>query len=171
MWARWPGVLAVCAASLAVAGTLSAAAVGRAGTAVHGVVAARTASPPRTAAGGQIAAAGHTAAAGPFATLLFLQADYSAKCFAWGRRYVQTGTTVQSAGTTPPFWQHTEAVAGGACNVPTASCYGTPRGFRYSAPDEIIAHTRALQPGQWFTLEAFVLVTGTNPPYTTNRTR
>jgi len=294
MRARWPRVLAVCAAPLVVAGTLSAAAVGRTGAAEHGTVAARAASPAGTAA------AGHTAAAGPFATLLFsrtemtaadncvpdntgiatldkvapflhslgmagtgtlitgktgqttrhcshrneslnaswtdatnladtfgwsfvshtatypknwsrltpaqlraetcgsadtiashglpgahgliaypgaaglprqVQADYSAKCFAWGRRYVKTGTTLQSAGTTSPYWQHTEAVSGGACNVPAASCYATPRGFRYSTPDQIIAHVAALRPGQWFTLQAFVLVTGTNPPYTTNRTR
>jgi hypothetical protein len=295
MSSRWPGVLAVCAATVVVAGTMSAAAVGRTGSAAHEIVAAGT------APGAATAPAAGTAAPGPFATLLFsrtemtaadncvpdntgiaplgtkvapflrslgmsgtgtlitgktgqttrhcshrneslnaswadathlahafgwsfvshtatypknwgkltpaqlraetcgsadtiarhglpgahgliaypgaaglptqVQADYSAKCFAWGRRYVKTGTTLQSAGTTPPYWQHTEAVAGGACNVPTAPCYTTPRGFRYSTPDQIIAHVAALRPGQWFTLQAFVLVTGTNPSYRTNRTR
>jgi hypothetical protein len=94
-----------------------------------------------------------------------VQADYPAKCFAWGRRYVSTGTTLESAGTNPPYWQHTEAVAGGACNVPTASCYTvqTPRNSRYSTPNQIIAHITALRPGQWFTLQAFILVRGTKP--------
>jgi len=72
MRARWPRVLAVCAAPLVVAGTLSAAAVGRTGAAEHGTVAARAASPAGTAA------AGHTAAAGPFATLLFSRTEMTA---------------------------------------------------------------------------------------------
>jgi len=102
-----------------------------------------------------------------------VQAEYSAKCFAWGRRYFKAGTTLESAGTTPPYWQHTEAVAGGPCNVPVAPCYTvqSTNGSRYATPDQIIAHITALQPGQWFTLQAFILVTGTNPSYTSNTTR
>jgi hypothetical protein len=102
-----------------------------------------------------------------------VQADYSANCFAWGRRFTKTGTTPESAGTTPPYWQHTEAVSGGACNVPTAPCYTvqSPGNFRYITPDQIIAQVDALRPGQWFTLQAYILVTGTNPPYASNTTR
>jgi hypothetical protein len=34
-----------------------------------------------------------------------------------------------------------------------------------------IAKIQALQPGQWFTLQAYILVTGTNPGYAHNATR
>lgn len=102
-----------------------------------------------------------------------VQADYSAKCFAWGRRYVSDGTTPESAGTTPPYWQHTEAVSGGACNVPTAPCYTvqSPGNVRYTTPDQIIAQIASLRRGQWFTLQAYILVTGTNPAYTSDTAR
>jgi len=42
---------------------------------------------------------------------------------------------------------------------------------RYAAPAEIIALVNALKPGQWLTLQSFILVTGKNPPYTRNGTR
>jgi hypothetical protein len=102
-----------------------------------------------------------------------VQADYSAKCFAWGRRFGAAGTTLASAGQTPPYWQRTEAPSGGACNVSTASCYTvSSRGnWRYTTPDQVIAQVEALQPGQWLTLQAYILVRGTNPAYTNNTTR
>jgi hypothetical protein len=102
-----------------------------------------------------------------------VQADYSAKCFAWGRRYFSTGITPQQAGATPPYWQDTEAVNGGACNVPAAPCYQvqSTAGHRYTIPDQVIAGIAALKPGQWFTLQAFILVEGTNSRYTQNKDR
>ena len=36
---------------------------------------------------------------------------------------------------------------------------------------EIIALVDALQPGQWLSLQSYILVTGKNPPYTHNGTR
>ena len=102
-----------------------------------------------------------------------VQAKYGAKCFAWGREYDRSGTTTAAMGTTPPFWQFTRAFNGGPCNDPTASCYtiaaqGSPR---YATPSDIIALVNALQPGQWLTLQSYILVTGKNPPYAHNGTR
>ena len=102
-----------------------------------------------------------------------VQAKYGAKCFAWGREYQKSGTTTAAMGTTPPFWQFTRVFNGGPCNDPTATCYtiaahGSPR---YATPADIIALVNALQPGQWLTLQSFMLVTGKNPPYARNGTR
>jgi hypothetical protein len=104
-----------------------------------------------------------------------LQSNYGANCFAWGRTYNKSGTTLASAGTTPPYWQQTEAVNGGACHVKTAPCYNVSAGaggnLRYDEPSAIIAKIQALQPGQWFTLQAYILVTGSSPSYTHNATQ
>lgn len=102
-----------------------------------------------------------------------LQANYSANCFAWGRRYNSTGITWAAAGNTPPYWQGTSGPSGGACNTPGAPCYTvtSTNADRYSPPGPIIARIMALKPGQWFTLQAFILVTGTNPAYSQNGTR
>jgi hypothetical protein len=58
---------------------------------------------------------------------------------------------------------------GGACNVQTAPCYNVASATgghpRYLLPSTIIAQIQALQPGQWFTLQSYVLVTGSNPGY------
>ena len=102
-----------------------------------------------------------------------LQTNYAASCFAWGRRFNYTGTTTASAGTTPPYWQLTKAVNGGACNLVSAPCYTIPSvgNPRYNLPAPIIARIKALKAGQWFTLQAYVLVTGASPTYTSNATR
>jgi hypothetical protein len=104
-----------------------------------------------------------------------LQGGYSANCFAWGRAYNKSGTTPAANGTTPPYWQETEAVNGGACHVKGAPCYSVSSGAngraRYDEPSTIIARIQALQPGQWFTLQAYLLVTGSNPGYSQNATR
>ena len=102
-----------------------------------------------------------------------VQAKYGAKCFAWGREYDKSGTTTAAMGTTAPYWQLTRAFNGGPCNDPTAPCYtiaadGSPR---YATPDQIIGLVDALQPGQWLSLQSYILVTGKNPPYTHNGTR
>jgi hypothetical protein len=102
-----------------------------------------------------------------------VQAKYGARCFAWGREYDKSGTTEAAMGTTPPFWQFTRAFNGGPCNDPMASCYtitahGSPR---YATPSDIIALVDALQPGQWLSLQSYILVTGKNPPYVHNGTR
>jgi hypothetical protein len=104
--------------------------------------------------------------------ILALQRRYGAKCFAWGRKYGNNGLTVRSAGSTAPYWQRTMAVDGGSCNKPRASCYTVPGATgRYDDPRNVIAAINALQPGQWMTIQAYVLVTGTTPPYVSNTDR
>jgi hypothetical protein len=105
--------------------------------------------------------------------LTTVQATYGAECFAWGREYQKSGTTLASMGTTAPYWQYTRAFNGGPCNDPSATCYtivakGSPR---YAEPSTLINLVNALQPGQWLTLQAYILVTGKNPPYLHNGTR
>jgi hypothetical protein len=102
-----------------------------------------------------------------------VQRDYGARCFAWGRMYGSAGTTAAAAGTAPPYWQHTVAVNGGACNVSTAPCYtiastGSPR---YQLPAKFIGYLNAVGAGEWFTLQAYVLVTGKSPSYATSPIR
>lgn len=102
-----------------------------------------------------------------------VQAKYGVKCFAWGRKYDRSGTTTAAMGTTTPYWQFTRAFNGGPCNDRTAACYTMPAqgSPRYATPDEIIALVDALQPGQWLTLQSYILVTGKNPSYQDNGTR
>jgi hypothetical protein len=42
---------------------------------------------------------------------------------------------------------------------------------RYTLPSTLIARIEALKPGQWYTLQAYLLVTGKNPQYTSDRMR
>ena len=101
------------------------------------------------------------------------QATYGARCFAWGREYNRYQVTTAAMGTTPPFWQFTRAFNGGACNDPSAPCYTIPTqgNPHYAEPSQYIAMIDALQPGQWLTFQAYILVTGKNPPYAHNGTR
>jgi hypothetical protein len=103
-----------------------------------------------------------------------LQTQYGDTCFDWGRQYDQArhGLTTIAAATTPPHWQYTIAVVGGPCNDPTQPCYNVHvQNGRYTLPSTMIARIQALRPGQWFTLQAYLLVTGTNPKYTSDRMR
>ncbi len=97
-----------------------------------------------------------------------IQADYGSKCFAWGRQYGASGLTLSSAATTAPYWQRTQAGNGGACNDPTAACYTvvSSNDKRYSMPGDLVAQLDALTPGQWFSLQSFILVKGKSPTYT-----
>jgi hypothetical protein len=99
-----------------------------------------------------------------------LQTGYGQNCFAWARKYGHGGLTAQAAASTAPFWQNTEAVKGGPCNDPAAACYTiTAAGSaRYMDPAKVIAQVNRLQAGQWLTVQAYVLVTGTSPAYTTS---
>jgi hypothetical protein len=95
-----------------------------------------------------------------------LQTDYGAACFAWGRTYNPAATTLSPAASSSPFWQVTAAPKGGPCNDPTRACYGIDAlgSSRYALPSVQIAHVDALLPGEWMTLQSFVLVLGTSPP-------
>jgi hypothetical protein len=103
-----------------------------------------------------------------------LQEKYGQTCFDWGRQYLPSaeGITDASAAGTPPYWQYTIALTGGPCNDPTQPCYHVHvKNGHYTQPSTIIRHIKALKPGQWLTLQAYLLVTGTNPKYTYNKTR
>jgi hypothetical protein len=103
-----------------------------------------------------------------------LQTQYSSTCFDWGRQYDQAkhGVTPQSSATTPPYWAYSIAVVGGPCNDPTQPCYTVHvQNGRYTLPSTIISRIEALKAGQWYTLQAYLLVTGKNPKYTNDRMR
>jgi len=103
-----------------------------------------------------------------------LQTQYSSTCFDWGRQYDQAkhGLTKLADASTPPYWQYTLAVVGGQCNDPTQPCYTVHvQNGRYTLPSTMIKHIEALQPGQWFSLQAYLLVTGKNPKYAHNKMR
>jgi hypothetical protein len=102
-----------------------------------------------------------------------IQAKYGARCFAWGREYGRSGTTAAGMGAIAPYWQFTRAFNGGPCNDPVAACYtmAAQGSTRYATPGAIIALVKALQPGQWLSLQSYLLVTGKNPPYAHNGTR
>ena len=103
-----------------------------------------------------------------------LHTQYGQTCFAWGRQYnhPKHGITNMSAASTPPYWQYTNAVVGGPCNDSTQACYTVHvKNGRYTLPSTMIARIMALQPGQWFTLQAYLLVTGKNPNYSNDKMR
>ena len=104
-----------------------------------------------------------------------LQTQYGQTCFDWGRQYdhaVHGQNFLSTASTTPPYWVYPVAVVGGPCNDPTQPCYTVHvQTGRYTMPSTIIKQIQRLQPGQWYVLQAYVLVTGTNPHYTSNMNR
>jgi len=104
-----------------------------------------------------------------------LQTQYGQTCFDWGRQYdhAMHGTTdLATASTTPPYWAYPVAVVGGPCNDPAQPCYTVHvQNGRYTMPSTIIKQIERLKPGQWYTLQAYLLVTGTNPKYTSNNMR
>ena len=106
--------------------------------------------------------------------VLNLQTQYSQYCFDWGRKSnvnSKRGITDPSAATTPPYWQYTSGIVGGNCNNSALPCYNLGSNTRYSLPSNIIRRIQNLQPGQWLTLQAYILVTGKNPAYTQDRMR
>jgi hypothetical protein len=105
-----------------------------------------------------------------------LQTNFGANCFAWGRQYGNNGITQSSAGNTSPYWQYTAATNGGSCNVKSNPCYNTPPSQsgklpRYTLPSKIISIIKSLQPGQWYTLQSYILVKGRNPAYSSNKSK
>jgi hypothetical protein len=103
-----------------------------------------------------------------------LQTLYGSTCFDWGRQYdhAKHGVTPKSAATTPPYWAYPVAVVGGPCNDPTQPCYNVHiQNGRYTMPSTVINQIKRLQPGQWYTLQAYLLVTGKNPKYTSDKMR
>jgi hypothetical protein len=104
-----------------------------------------------------------------------LQTQYGQSCFDWGRQYdsaLHGNNDLATEAATPPNWVYPVAVVGGPCNDPTQSCYNVHiSNGRYTMPSTIIKEIQALKPGQWYILQAYVLVTGTNPKYASNNNR
>jgi hypothetical protein len=101
-----------------------------------------------------------------------IQTDYVSTCFAFGRQYSPIPTTTAYA-LTPPYYQHTKGLNGGACNDSTLPCStikARGNSGHYNLPSSIISKLKALQPGDWYTIQAYLLVTGKSPTYTTNAT-
>jgi len=109
------------------------------------------------------------------AAVVNLQTQYGQTCFDWGRQYdhaVHGTNDLATASTTPPYWVYPVAVVGGPCNDSTQPCYTVHvQNGRYTMPSTIIKQIKRLQPGQWYILQAYILVTGTNPKYASNMNR
>jgi hypothetical protein len=103
-----------------------------------------------------------------------LQTKYGQTCFDWGRQYdhaVRGINNLATASTTPPYWAYTFVPAGGHCNDPTQPCYTKDPYSQYTMPSTVIKQIQGLKPGQWYILQVYLLVTGTNPKYTSNNLR
>jgi hypothetical protein len=104
-----------------------------------------------------------------------LQTQYGQNCFDWGRQYdhaVHGYNPLSTASTTPPYWVYPVAIVGGPCNDKTQPCYNVHiSNGRYTMPSTVISQIKKLQPGQWYIFQAYILVTGTNPKYTSNMNR
>jgi len=102
-----------------------------------------------------------------------VQEAYVSRCIAFGRQYSWLPTT-QTFALTPPYYQRTKGINGGSCNDPTLPCYSITahgNGGHYNLPSAIIARIRALKPGEWYTMQFYLLVTATSPSYAANPTR
>jgi hypothetical protein len=64
----------------------------------------------------------------------------------------------------------TKQFYGGACNVTGRAC-STVLSYKYVTPQRIIDRIKGLKPGEHYSLQTYVLVTGKSPKYTTNTTR
>jgi probable HAF family extracellular repeat protein len=91
-----------------------------------------------------------------------LQADYAGRCYAFGRTYGGVLTT-RVSGLTAPYWQNTGQVIGGRCNDSTMSCSQIAIGVKYTLPSTMISRLATLGSDQWYTLQSYLLVTGSRP--------
>ena len=101
-----------------------------------------------------------------------VQTDYVSTCFAFGRQYSPIPTT-QAFALTPPYYQRTKGINGGACNDPALACYSLKaqgNSGHYNLPWSIITRLSALKPGDWYSIQVYLLVTGKSPTYRTNAT-
>jgi hypothetical protein len=90
-----------------------------------------------------------------------VQANVVSTCFAFGRRY--GGVNDRPYVTSPPYWQRTRGISGGKCNDATLPCYQMAMSRTYESPTPFADQIRGLQQGQWLTMQAYVLVTGSQP--------
>jgi hypothetical protein len=80
-------------------------------------------------------------------------------CFAFNRRY-STAPTLLANAVIPPYMQNTEGLSGGRCHNAALPCYTMNAPTRYHSPYAVAAQLSSLKSGQWLTLQAYVLVTG-----------
>ena len=93
------------------------------------------------------------------------------QCFDVSRVYRGIGVNKQTDVVAPPYKVSTLGLWGGKCNDPGLPCSTMSSAVPYMLPSTVIGRLDALQPADWFSLQAFVLVTGKNPAYTTNLDR
>lgn len=93
------------------------------------------------------------------------------QCFDVSRTYHGMGVTTQAQVDTAPYEVRTLGLWGGRCNDPALPCASLTTPVPYMLPSTVIGRLDALQAGQWFSLQSFILVTGTNPAYKTNLSR
>jgi hypothetical protein len=93
----------------------------------------------------------------------YMQRSYS------GTSYINTAASVEGNQNTDV----TKALSGGHCNELNLPCSNPPglacTTCRYTTPLSMINMINNLKPGQALNLQAYVLVAGTNPVYTTNQ--
>ena len=100
---------------------------------------------------------------------LTVQQQYVSQCFDYGREY-GSGVTTLAWSQANSGLQLTRGIHGGHCTDTTQPC-SAGVAAAYMTPNKVISKIKALKPGQWLSLQSYVLVTGTNPTYATNKTR
>ncbi|HEX6845142.1 MAG TPA: hypothetical protein VF235_08520 [Actinomycetota bacterium] len=89
------------------------------------------------------------------------QTNVVSTCFDWGRTYGTGITSRWTAG--PPWFQSTHTTQGANCSIPNAGCpYAAQEKWRYTHPDRILATMTSLQPDQWYSVQFYRFVTGSN---------
>ena len=97
---------------------------------------------------------------------LTVQQQYIRQCFDFGREY-GSGVTTLAWSQANSGLQLTRGVHGGHCTDTTQPC-SAGIAAAYMTPNKVIGKIKALTPGQWLSIQSYVLVTGTNPSYATN---
>jgi len=100
---------------------------------------------------------------------LTVQQQYVRQCYAFGREY-GSGVTTLAWSQANSGLQLTRGIHGGHCTDTTQPC-SAGIAAAYMTPNNVIGKIRALTPGQWLSIQSYVLVTGTNPSYATNGNR
>jgi hypothetical protein len=100
---------------------------------------------------------------------LTVQQQYVRQCFDFGREY-GSGVTTLAWSQANSGLQLTRGVHGGHCTDTTQPC-SAGIATAYMTPNKVIGKIKALTPGQWLSIQSYVLVTGTNPVYATNGNR
>ena len=87
-----------------------------------------------------------------------IESDVVSTCFDFGRTYA--GTPNDRGQMQPPWFQKTWSLNGGRCNEPSLPCSALSTRFRYASPVALGNLVASLKPDQWFVLQAYRFVTG-----------